>query len=210
MWHQVNLYCPPGHLLTYSSIHPFHPPFLQPPSPRLFPKAAYNPLHLQKLRTQQPAKSRACDLASTTTESGRKRDKCQEWKRGLSIEEDDERVRKMEKEGGRQREEIVVSGDIRHIENTLWTLVWSGVQTHGWEPACPAIFVLLFLPSDVMLLVSQELGRDKREAGEYAATLPLYNAKSSTFYLKCVDNCQSLTVSLRTVYLLVHWKKKLI
>lgn len=83
-----------------------------------------------------------------------------------------------ERETKRGRREIVVSGDIRHFENTLWTLVWSGVQTHGWEPACPAIFVLLFLPSDVMLLVSQELGQDKREAGENASALPLYHAKS--------------------------------
>ncbi len=45
----------------------------------------------------------------------------------MSVEGDDERARKSEKEGGRQRErererereKSAVSGDIRHIENTL-------------------------------------------------------------------------------------------
>lgn len=108
---------PSIHLSMCLSIHPSSHPSPTPrpslsytptptPTPSLFPKAAYNPLHLQKLRTLQPAKSRACDLASTTTESGRKGEKCREGKRerGLSIEEDDERARKREKEGGRQRE----------------------------------------------------------------------------------------------------------
>lgn len=36
-------------------------------------------------------------------------------------------------------------------------------------------FCVAFLPSDVMLLVSQELGRDKREARGYAVALPLYH-----------------------------------
>lgn len=93
MWLSVNLSCPRGHLFTYLLIHPsidltIHPslpsffhPLLPPLLPlRFFPKAANNPLHLQKLRTLQPAKSRACDLASVTTESGRKTGKCRERK----------------------------------------------------------------------------------------------------------------------------------
>lgn len=70
--------------------------------------------------------------------------------------------------------------------------------------------MLLFLPSDVTLLVSQELGRDKREAGEYAAALPLGNTEPSAFGLERVDNCHSLTVTLRTAYLPVCRGKKLI
>ena len=141
MWLWVNSSCPPGHRLAHPSIQPsihpsihpsivaIHPSLLPPPLPslplRCSPKAANNPLHLQRLRTLQPAKSRACDLASTTTESGRKREKCRERRRGLSVEGDDERARRTEEEEGRwrererEREKTVVSGHIRHIENTL-------------------------------------------------------------------------------------------
>lgn len=106
---------PPTHPSVHPSIHPsltVNPSIPStPPHPlplRLFPKAANNPLHLQKLRTLQPAKSRACDLASMTTESGRKREKCwgRERERGLSGEGDDERAREMEKrEGDKERDD---------------------------------------------------------------------------------------------------------
>jgi len=59
-----------------------------------FPKAANNPLHLRTLRTPPPAKRRACDLASATTESERERER-----------EDDER-------GGKRRGRRAVSGAI--------------------------------------------------------------------------------------------------
>lgn len=57
------------------------------------------------------------------------------------------------------------------LSDTLKTYCepWSGLgfRAHSWEMSCPAIFVLPFLPSDVMLLVSQEVVWDKREAREY-------------------------------------------
>lgn len=108
------------HLAIYS--------FLQCPShhnnpPCLFPKAAYNPLHLQKLRTLLTAKSGACDLASATTASARKTERLREeeeiivdiggwwWKRRKSGD----------------RKKMAVSGEVRHfIENTL-------CMVHSWE-----------------------------------------------------------------------------
>lgn len=98
------------------------PSTIQPPlhpSLSAFPKAAYNPLHLQKLRTLQPAKSRECDLASMTTESERR---------------ERERKRDSEKEG----EEGVVIRVIRRIKNTSQT---SSESAWGWEPNGAAIFV---------------------------------------------------------------------
>lgn len=109
-------------------------------------------------------------------------------------ERENGRKREGGKEREREREKIVVSGDIGHIGNTLWTLVRSGVQARGWEPGCPAIFVLPFLPSDVMLLVSQELGRDKREARGYAAALPLYRA------LHILSRCHHVEVQQVSTY----------
>lgn len=105
------------HLAIYSSLQcPSH--HNNPPC--LFPQAAYNPLHLQKLRTLLTAKSGACDLASATTASGRKTERLREeeeivvdrggwwWKSG-------------------ERKKMAVSGEVRHfIENTLCTL-------HSWE-----------------------------------------------------------------------------
>lgn len=51
----------------------------------------------------------------------KKAEKCRERRRGLSVEGDDERARRREEEEGRwrEREKTVVSGHIRHIENTL-------------------------------------------------------------------------------------------
>lgn len=75
-----------------------------------------------------------------------------------------------EKENGgreRERERLQLVG----LSDTLKTYCepWSGLgfRAHSWEMSCPAIFVLPFLPSDVMLLVSQDMVWDKREAREY-------------------------------------------
>lgn len=67
----------------------------------------------------------------------------------------------------RERERLQLVG----LSDTLKTYCepWSGLgfRAHSWEMSCPAIFVLPSLPSDVMLLVSQEVVWDKREAREY-------------------------------------------
>lgn len=76
---------------------------------------------------------------------------------------------KEKENGGRERERETLQ--LVGLSDTLKTYCepWSGLgfRAHSWEMSCPAIFVLPFLPSDVMLLVSQDMVWDKREAREY-------------------------------------------